>query len=97
LDGEIQLKLDNNLFKIGDILKINKMLFNSKYIITQIRENFHNGVIEYFITCKNSNITDNYIDLFRSQTSQQNDEKIYQINISHYNEEGIKETFEVVK
>jgi hypothetical protein len=97
LDGEIQLKLDNNLFKIGDILKINKMLFNSKYIITQIRENFHNGVIEYFITCKNSNITDNYIDLFRSATSQQNDEKIYQINISHYNEEGIKETFEVVK
>jgi hypothetical protein len=97
LDGEIQLKLDKNLFKIGDILKINKMLFNSKYIVTQIRENFSNGTIQYFVTCKNSNITDNYIDLFRSGTSQQNEEKTYQINISHYNEEGIKETFEVVK
>lgn len=98
LDGEIELKVDGeNLFKIGDIIKINKMLFNDKYIVTKIRESFKNGVIEYFITCKNSNITDNYIDLFRSATKQQKEEKVYQINISHYVEEGIKETFEVVK
>ena len=97
LDGEIELKLDKNLFNIGDIFKINRILFNNKYIITKIRESFKNGVIEYFVTCKNSNITDNYIDLFRSTTSQENEEKIYQINISHYNEEGINETFEVVK
>ena len=97
LDGEIELKVDEKIFSVGDIIKINKMLFDSKYIVTKIRETFKKNVIEYYITCKNSNITDNYIDLFRSSTTQESDEKIYQINISHYNEEGIKETFEVVK
>lgn len=97
LDGEIEFKLDNNMFKVGDIIKIDKMLFNGKYIITQIRESFNKGVTEYFVICKNSNITDNYINLFRSSTSQESEDKTYQINILHYNEEGIKETFEVVQ
>ena len=97
LDGEIELRVDEKIFSVGDIIKINKMLFNSKYIVTKIRESFKKNVIEYYVTCKNSNITDNYIDLFRSSTSQEADEKTYQINISHYNEEGIKETFEVIK
>lgn len=97
LDGEIELKVDKENFKVGDIIKINKMLFDGKYIVTKVRESFNNGVIEYYITCKNSNINDNYIDLFRSGVTQENEEKNYQINISHYNEEGIKETFEVVK
>ena len=97
LDGEIELKVDEKDINVGDIIKINKMLFNNKYIVTKIRERFIDGVIEHYITCKNSNINDNYIDLFRSKTTQENEEKNYQINISHYNEEGIKETFEVVK
>ena len=97
LDGEIELKLDNNLFNIGETIKINKGLFNNNYIITGIRESHDRGINEYFVTCKNSNITDSYINLFRNPLTQENENKIYQINISHYNEEGIKETFEVVK
>lgn len=97
LDGSIEIKTDEDILTVGDIIKINKMLFNSKYIVTKVRESYNNGSMDYYITCKDSNITDNYIDLFRSSTTQEAEEKNYQINISHYNEEGIKETFEVVK
>lgn len=96
LDGEIELKLDKNMFKIGDVLQINKKFFNSKYIVTKIQENF-NKVFEYIVTCKNANIINDYIDLFRASIGEVPDDKIYQVNVSHYNEEGIKETFEVVQ
>ena len=97
LDGEIELKLDKDVFKIGDILQINKMLLDGKYIIIDIKENFNNKIIEYIVTCKNANIINSYIDLFRQSPSEISDDKIYQINISHYSEENIKEIFEVVQ
>lgn len=97
LDGEITLKLDKKVFNIGETIKINIRLFNDNYIITKIQENFSTGITEYLVTCKNSNIADNYINLFRTQPVQEEDSKIYQISISHYSEEGIKETFEVIQ
>ena len=97
LDGEIELKLDKNIVKVGDTIKINKLLFNDVYIVTKIQEQFNKGVFEYIVTLKNSNITENYIDLFRASQVQNEEDKIYKINIAHYSEEGIKETFEVVQ
>lgn len=96
LDGEIELKLDQDVFKIGDILQINKTFFNSKYIVTKIQEIF-DKTFQYIVICKNANIINDYIDLFRPTTSEITDDKIYQISVSHYNEENIKETFEVVQ
>lgn len=96
-DGEIELKLENDIFKIGDILKINKILFNNNYVITNIKEIFSKGVFEYYVTCKNANIINNYMEIFRPSISENTDEKIYQIKISHYVEEGIEEKFEVVQ
>ena len=96
LDGEIELKLDKDVFKVGDIVKIDKMLFNGNYIVTSIQETFNNKILEYFVKCKNANIINNYIELFRNPISEVSDDKIYQVNISHYVEEGINETFEVI-
>lgn len=97
LDGEIELKLDKDVFKVGDILGINKMLFNGKYIVTSVHESFFNNVIEYIVTCKNANIINNYIDLFRNNLTEEDETKTYEINVSHYSGEGIKETFEVIQ
>jgi hypothetical protein len=97
MDGEILLKLNTNIFKIGDILQINKIFFNGKYIVTSIQETFNNKVIEYFVTCKNANIINDYIDLFRTPTNEISDDKTYHVNVSHYNQESIKESFEVVQ
>lgn len=96
LDGTIELKLDRDIFKIGEILQINNKYFNGKYIVTSIKENF-NKVFEYFVTCKNANIINDYIDLFRPSTSEISEDKNYIVNVSHYTQENIKETHEVVQ
>lgn len=97
IDGQLELKIDRDVFKVGDIIKINKLLFNNKYIITKIKETNTKRYSEYIITCKNINVDSNYIDLFRNKTTQDNDEKTYQTIISHYSQEGIKEVHEVVE
>ena len=97
LDGTIELKLDEDTFKVGDIIQIDKMLFDGKYIVTSVRESFFNNVIEYIVTCKNANIINNYIDLFRSNLTEEDENKTFEINVSHYSSEGIKETFEVIQ
>ena len=84
-------------FKVGDIIQIDKMLFDGKYIVTSVRESFFNNVIEYIVTCKNANIINNYIDLFRSNLTEEDENKTFEINVSHYSSEGIKETFEVIQ
>lgn len=97
LDGQIEIGIDKNTFKVGDIIEINKMLFNNKYIITSVKERNVNNRSEYTAICKNINVEDNYINLFRNKTSQENSDRIYHTYITHYMQDGIKETHEVVK
>ena len=95
-DNTLELKLDRNVFKVGDILSINKIIFNGIYVITEVKERY-NKVSSYTVIAKNSKITNNYLDLFRKQETQENDDKVYQTFITHYQTDGIKEVHEVVK
>jgi hypothetical protein len=97
LGGQLEIGIDKNTFNVGDIIEINKMIFNGKYIITSVKERNTKNHCEYIATCKNTNVEDNYINLFRGKTSQENSDRIYQTYITHYTQEGIKETHEVVK
>lgn len=95
-DNTLELKLDRNVFKVGDVLNINKIIFNGTYVITEVKERY-NKVSTYTVIAKNSKITNNYLDLFRKQETQENDDKVYQTFITHYQTDSIKETHEVVK
>ena len=97
LDSQLELKLDKDILNVGDKIYINKMLFDSDYIVTSVKENNSKQVSKYDVICKNQNIVDNYIDLFRTPTAQENEDKIYHTYITHYTQEGIKETYEVVR
>lgn len=95
--GEIELCTDRDVINIGDVLLINKMIINSKYIVTQIKEIFNSGEMQYYITAKNSNLVENYIDVFRGEQEQENKEVDYKLNVLHYNSDNIKEIHEVVQ
>jgi hypothetical protein len=97
LDGQLEIGIDKDTFNVGDIIEINKMIFNGKYIITSIKERNVRNHSEYIAICKNINVEDNYINLFRGKTSQENSDRTYQTYITHYTQDGIKETHEVVK
>lgn len=97
LDGTIEIGIDKDTFSVGDLIKINKMLFNGKYIVTSIKEKNSKNRSQYIVTCKNTNVEDNYINLFRGKNKQENSERIYQTYITHYTQDGIKEVHEVVK
>ena len=97
LNGTIELCTDRNVFEVGKTICINKMLVNGTYIITQIKESLSNNDIDYYITAKNANMLDNYIDVFRGEASQESSDKTYQIYITHYEEENMYEKHEVVQ
>lgn len=97
LNGTIELCTDRNVFQIGKTIYINKMLVNGTYIITQIKESLSNNDVDYYITAKNANMLDNYIDVFRGETSQESSDKTYQVYITHYEEENMYERHEVVQ
>lgn len=97
LDGQIEIGIDKNTFQVGDIIKIDKMLFDGNYIFTKIKETYKKNRPQYIATCQNINVENNYINLFRNKTSQENSDKIFQTYITHYTEEGIKESHEVVR
>ena len=95
-DNTLELKLDKNVFKIGDVLQIDKIIFKGTYVITETKERF-NKKSNYIVIAKNSKITNNYLDLFRKQETQENDDKVYQTFVTHYQSDGIKEVHEVVR
>jgi hypothetical protein len=97
LDGTIEIAMDKNTFTVGDLIKIDKMLFDGNYIITSIKEKYNKNRSQYIATCKNTNVEDNYINLFRGKGKQEDSERIYQTYITHYTQAGIKEVHEVVK
>lgn len=98
LDGELELKIDTTCnMQVGNTIKIDKLLFTGSYIITKIQLRHANNHKEWIVTCKNGNILNNFIDVFRGENTQENEEKTYKTSIVHYAEEKINEVFEVVK
>lgn len=95
-DGQLELMTDRDVLEVGDVVYINKLMFNNRYIVTEINENCYNNDTNYTIIARNSNILDNYIDLFRSDITQESSDKLVQVYIAHYFEEQINEVHEVV-
>lgn len=100
-DGQIELKTDQNVFNVGERARINKymgdLLIDGTYIITEVQELFSNNEFEYIAICKNSNMLSNFIDTFRGEDTQESSEKTYKLYVTHYNEEQILESHEVVQ
>ena len=97
LNGTIELCTDKEIFEIGKIIDIDKFLITGKYIITEIREVYSNNDMNYYIIAKNSNMLNNFIDVFRGEATQENEDKIYKMYVTHYEEENIYERYEVVQ
>ncbi len=98
-DGTIEVKLDrSNNVKIGNTIYIDKMSIKNTYVITQIRENYRNENDDDFIlTCKNANMLDNFIDVFRGEEKQNSSDKVFQTYVTHYVEESVSEKHEVIQ
>ena len=97
LNGTIELCTDKEIFEIGKIIDIDKFLITGKYIITEIREVYSNNDMNYYIIAKNSNMLNNFIDIFRGEATQESENKTYKMYVTHYEEENIYERHEVVQ
>lgn len=98
LDGTIEMKFDTTCsIDVGDVVYINKMLFDDVYIVTKKYETIVRGMKTFLLTCKNGNMLNNFVDVFRRENEQENENKTYKISITHYIEEEIRERFEVVQ
>ena len=101
ISGVEQVKLnmdeDNNL-DIGDTIRINKkdFLINDVYIITDKNILYEDNVTIWQYTLKNTNILENYVDLFRA-SEQEIEDKEYYLITANYSEDTIKEAYEVVE
>lgn len=96
---QVKLTMDvNNNLDIGDTIRINKdyFLIDDTYIITDKMVNFDNNVKTYYYTLRNTNILENYVDLFRADEQEDNENKNVSLITSSYVDEGIKESYEVV-
>lgn len=94
--NEIEMKLDVNVLKIGDTIYINKFGIDGKYIVTDIQETCQNRECEYIVKMQVANIIGNYIDVFRQEASQQEESKNYRMYVTHYSNDEIMQTTEVI-
>lgn len=94
---KLNMDVDSNL-EVGDTIKINKdyFLIDDTYIITDKTINFDNNVKTYSYTLRNTNILENYVDLFRATEQEEQQDKNVSLITSTYDEEGLKESYEVV-
>lgn len=97
LDGQVELKTDEDVFKVGDTIKINKMIVSGVYVVTDIQIDCSNNDLEYIVTCKNANMLSSFIDIFRSEDTQETSDKTYHLYLTHYNQEEFAESHEVIQ
>lgn len=98
--SELEMCFDEDYgFKVGDLINVNmpRFFIKSTFIITSIQETIDSFKKDFVIEMANSNITENYIDLFRSSKTQEDDEKYDILNIVEYSNEEIVERYEVVE
>lgn len=94
---KLNVDYDVNL-NIGDTMKINKdyFLIDDVYIITDKTSTYEGNVKSWSYTLKNTNILENYVDLFRASENQDDEQKKINLITSDYIEEGFQERYEVV-
>ena len=90
----------DNEFKIGDRLEINlKEYFTvGNFIVTDITENKEGTFpVQYIIKLRNTNIFENYIDLFRSSLDEEEQTTQTELEyvVEYAEEETIKEIHEI--
>ena len=95
---KLNMDVDHNL-NIGDTIKINKPFFliNDTYIITDKNITFQDNYTTWSYTLRNTNILENYVDLFRSKEQEDLNQKNYRLITSNYSDDSIKEVYEVVE
>lgn len=94
----VKLNLDEDIsLMIGDTIKIEKdaFLVNDTYIITDKDISHSNNYTQWKYTLKNTNILENYVDLFRAGEKEEEENRNYELMTASYIEEGIKERYEV--
>ena len=97
---EIKMKIDKNSnFNIGDTITIDRIEYFTKgtFIITDKQITYNNNVTSYVYTLRNTNILENYVDLFRASETEETEEKQYILISSNYIEEKVIEKLEVSK
>ena len=94
--NEIEMKIDNDALNVGDTVKIDKLMVDGIYVVTEKIQRY-NKETEYYITLKNANMLKSFVDIFRSEPGQIDDTKLYNVSVSHYIEEEIQEVHEVIK
>lgn len=91
---ELEYDVDQNL-KIGDIIEINapSYFIKGKFAVQRIDYTYYNKLKQIWkITLKNANILYSYIDLFRPQEVQENEDSLNSIVLSEFIEEAVTET-----
>lgn len=97
LGGQVELKTDEDVFKVGDTIRINKMIVSGVYVVTDIQIDCSNNDLEYIVTCKNANMLSSFIDIFRSEDTQETSDKTYHLYLTYYNQEEFAESHEVIQ
>lgn len=97
-DLELSFDVDYGL-NVGDLISVNMptLLTKGDFIITSIQNDIETNDSTFTVSLKNSKLTDNYIDLFRSTKTHDDDDKYDMSNIIEYADEGIVENYEVVR
>lgn len=94
----VKINVDYDIkLRIGDTIKINKnaFLIDDTYIVTDKTSSYEENVNKWSYTLKNTNILENYVDLFRASENQDNEQKVINLVTSDYIEEGFQERYEV--
>lgn len=91
--------IDLPILNIGDKITFNldKFLVNGNFIITNEEKKINNLVIEEIrYTARNINLTDDYLDIFRSSEIQEDNESVKEALKSFYIEETTNEVHEML-
>lgn len=95
---KIQTDNDNNL-EIGDKIEINlpTCFTNGTFIITSIYEKYENSSLDCIFELRNSNIPENYINLFRNSLNVEEEQSQIELEyvVEYAEEEDITETHEI--
>ncbi len=86
-------------FKVGETIKIDKasFLIDDTYIITDITESYDRNVRTWRYTLKNTNILENFVDLFRASEEEEQESENFALITANYIPEGFQEKYEVVE
>ena len=92
----VTLVFDYNYnLKLGNIVNIDMPNFfvQGNFVVTDVSITYlKNTITQYTYELRNSSVLDNFIDIFRSSSTQENQDSINSLTISEYTENTLKET-----